>query len=253
MPTFEEEYKRFWPMIMRISNFSLLGKKIEIWGKENFIKEGPNIIIGNHSGSHKDVAILFKVVPRPIFFTANKMIFNRAEFNSLFRKHLRRHMKSLGLFVNMMLTPAKALFVRYVSSNIAKIGTIPVDLDHRRREAIEQGQDYLRKGRAIIALQGRGRVHSKDPHPYVKKFRKGASIMAYNLYVEEDVSVPVTPMAIFGTHIPFAVPKTIIVNVGQPMCVKDYLVEGAEETIERFRAALEARVKTLFGETFRAR
>jgi len=53
----------------------LFSKKISVRGAENFVREGPNIIVGNHVGSYKDVAILFKTVPRPIFFIANKMIF----------------------------------------------------------------------------------------------------------------------------------------------------------------------------------
>jgi len=252
-PSFEQEYERFRPMIRRLSNFALIGKKIEVWGEENFVRQGSNIIVGNHSGSFKDVATLFRIVPRPIFFTANKNIFKRQELNFLFRKHLKRHMKSLGLFVNLMLTPLKFLFVEYVSSNIAKIGTIPVDLDRRRREAIERCQEYLLQGRAIIALQGRGRVHGRDPHPYIRKFRKGSSIMAYNLLTRYGISVPVTPLALYGTHIPFPVPKTVIVNVGKPMQIKDYLKGGEEETIENFRSALETRVKTLFAEALKAR
>lgn len=239
-------------MIRRLGNFSLIGKKIRVCGQENFVKQGPNIIVGNHIGSFKDVATLFRVVPRPIFFTANRHIFNREELNFLVRKHLKRHMKSFGLFVNLMLTPIKFLFVQYVSSNIAKIGTIPVDMDQRRREAIEKCQDYLLKGRAIIALQGRGRVHSRDPHPYIRKFRRGSSIMAYNLLTQYGISVPVTPLALYGTHIPFPVPKTVIVNVGNPMHIKDYLTGGEVETIESFRSALEARVKALFAEALKA-
>ncbi len=239
-------------MIRRLSTISLIGKKIKVLGEENFVKQGPNIIVGNHIGSFKDVATLFRVVPRPIFFTANRHIFKREDLNFLVRKHLKRHMKSLGLFVNLMLTPLKFLFVQYVSSNIAKIGTIPVDMDRRKREAIEQCQEYLLNGRAIIALQGRGRVHSRDPHPYIRTFRRGSSIMAYNLWTRHGLSVPVTPLAFYGTHIPFPVPKTVIVNVGGPMQIRDYLAGGEVETIENFRGALEARVKTLFAEALKA-
>jgi len=60
-------------------------------------------------------------------------------------------------------------------------------------------------------------------------------------------------LAIFWTHIPYAALKTIIVNVGPPMCVKDHPAVAAEECIERFREALEARAKALSGETLKAR
>lgn len=246
MATLEEEYRRFQPVIRRLTFLALLGKKVEVRCPENFVPEGPNIIIGNHSGSFKDVATILKIVPRPIFFTANRMIFTKEEFDFLIRKHLRRHLKDFGLVVNSALKPLKYLFVRYVSANIAKVGTIPVDIYSTKREAIQTCLQYLRKGRAIIALQGRGRVHPQAPHPYVSSFRRGVSIMAYLLHQENGVAVPVTPLAMFGTHIPFLVPAKIRVNVGEPMSITSYLGGGVEETIERFRGALEAKVKSLF-------
>lgn len=246
MASLEEEFKKWQPVIQKLSNFALLGKKIEIKGQENFIKEGPNIIVGNHIGSYKDVALLFKVVPRPIFFTANRMIFNREEFNFLIRKHLQRHLKNFGLFLNLILNPIKSRFVRFISTNIGKVGTIPVDLYAKKREAIELCQEYLRKGRAIIALQGRGRVMVRDPHPYVRKFKRGAAIMAYNLYDREGLSVPITPLAIYGTQVPFLLPATIRVNVGKSMFIRDFVVESFSETVEKFRNALENQVRTLF-------
>lgn len=251
MATFEEEFEKLKPVIRRLSNFALLGKNIKVKGEENFIKKGPNIIIGNHIGSFKDVATLFKIVQRPIFFTANKMIFSKEEFNALVRKHLRRHMKNFGLFLELVLNPLKSFFVNYISTNIAKVGTIPVDIYYGKRQAIKRLQEYLKQGRAIIALQGRGRVMKKDHHPYVSSFRKGTSIIVYNLYKDEEISIPVTPIALFGTNIPFMIPMKICVNIGGPMYISDYLGEGVEETIEKFRSALETRVKELFLEIIR--
>ncbi|MBM3284794.1 MAG: 1-acyl-sn-glycerol-3-phosphate acyltransferase, partial [Candidatus Aminicenantes bacterium] len=243
MATFEEEFQRFRPVIRRLTFLALLGKKFEVRRPENFVQDGPNIIVGNHSGSFKDVATILKIVSRPVFFTANRMIFTREEFDFLICKHLRRHLKDFGLVVNSALKPLKYLFVRYVSANIAKVGTIPVDLHSTKREAFQSCLQYLKKDRAIIALQGRGRVHSHAPHPYVSPFRRGASILAYLLYKEDGIAVPVTPLAMFGTHIAFLVPGKIRVNVGEPMHVTSYLGGGFEETVERFRDALETRVK----------
>jgi len=246
MASFESELKRLEKGILRLSNLALFPKKIEVWGRENFVLQGPNIIVGNHIGSQKDVGLLFKIVPRPIFFTANKMIFNEGDLSFLVRKHLHRHLKDFGLFLHLLFNPFYAFVVDYISSNIARVGSIPVDLDGGRAEAVKMCEAYLRKGRAIIALQGRGRVDSRDANPYVKRFRHGASVMAYDLYQGERLSVPVTPLAMFGTHIPFPIPGTVKVNVGEPLYVKDHMKGSASETIEAFRRALEKRVKSLF-------
>ncbi|MBC8358314.1 MAG: hypothetical protein H8E54_05120 [Candidatus Aminicenantes bacterium] len=245
MATFEEELKRLEPIIRRVTNFALIGKKIVVKGQENFVREGPNIIIGNHCGAFKDGGALLKIVPRPIFFTVNKMVFNKKDFNLLIRKHLKRHLNNFGLFVDLILGPIKSLFVNYFSDNVSKAGSIPVDMDQSKRMAIEQCQKYLTEGRAIITLQGRGRVMKREPNPYVSSFKRGTSIISYNLFKKDGISVPVTPVALFGTHIPFMIPGKIKINVGKPMFITDYLASGFTETVESFRSALENKVKAL--------
>jgi len=249
MGTYEEEFRRIEKFIGKVTRILLLPKKIDLRGAENFVREGPNVIIGNHIGSYKDVAILLRTVPRMIYFTANQMIFDRKEASELVLRHLHRHMGKFGGFVHLILNPFYSYMVDFVSGHIAKIGSIPVDLYGKKNESIIKCQDYLREGRAVIALQGRGRVHPKDPNPYVKTFRRGVSIMAYNLYKERGFSVPVTPLSIFGTHIMWGVPATIKVNVGPPLFIRDYWAGEEVATVEKFRAALERTVTGLFLES----
>ncbi len=252
MATYEDNFRRFEPILMRWISFIMVGKKIEVKGAENFVREGANIIIGNHCGAAKDVATVFRIVPRLVFFTANKEIFSRKEFDSLVARHLIRHLKEFGPIVNLMARPLKSLFVRSISSKIAKVGTIPVDMQSSKREALKMCLTYLEKGRAIIALQGRGRVYPRAEHPYVSPFRRGVSIMAYNLYENQGISVPVTPLAMFGTQLPWLIPGKVGANVGEPMYIRDYLKSNFADSIDNFRSALEARVKALFLELIRA-
>lgn len=252
MPNFEEELKRLEPVFHRWLAIAMLGKRIEVEGKENFVSEGPNIIVGNHCGAFKDVGTVYRIRPRMLYFTANKDIFNREDFDRLIRKHLRRHLKELGGMVNSILRPIKYLFIRFVSSNIARVGTIPVDLVSSKREAMELCVDYLLKGRAIVTLQGRGRVDPGASHPYVPSFRRGASILAYILYDEHGISVPITPLAMFGTQKPWAIPSLIRVKVGEPMFIQPYMSGDFDRTIGKFKTALEFRVKSLFYELIKA-
>jgi 1-acyl-sn-glycerol-3-phosphate acyltransferase len=246
MGTYEEEFQSIGKFIDRVTRLFLFPKKVDLRGGENFVREGPNIIIGNHIGAYKDVSILLRNVPRMIYFTANKMIFTREGASELVLRHLHRHMGNFGGFVHILLHPFYTFMVDYVSCHITRIGTIPVDIYGSKRESILKCQDYLRQGRAIIALQGRGRVHPQDPNPYVKSFRRGVSIMAYNLYKEDGFSVPVTPMSVFGTHIMWGVPATIKVNVGRPLFIRDYWTGDEVSTVEKFRAVLEQTVSGLF-------
>ncbi len=96
MATYEQELQRFGPVIRRLTRLALLGKKVEVRGAENLVRQGPNILVGNHIGSFKDVAVLFKSVPRPIFFTANKEVFDFNKLNFLIRRHLKRSLGQPG-------------------------------------------------------------------------------------------------------------------------------------------------------------
>lgn len=251
MATYEEEFARLLPIVLRLCRLSLIGKKLVVKGRDNLIQDGPNIIVGNHAGSFKDVAAVIRISSRPIFFIANQMIFDKNELHYLIKKHLRRHLKDLGLALDVLLRPVKSLFVNFVSENVARVGTIPADLYFGKKQAIRKAQEYLEKGRAVIALQGRGRVMKKDPHPYVQEFRRGASIMSYNLYSEKGMAVPVTPIAFFGTHKSLVTIAKIKVNVGEPMYVTDYLGKTFSETVQWFKEAMEDRVKSLFSELIR--
>jgi len=252
MSNFEEELRRLEPTLRRWLAIAMLGKRIEVRGEENFVREGPNIIIGNHCGAFKDVGTLYRIRPRMVYFTANKNIFNRGDFDRLIRKHLRRHLKEFGVMVNSTLRPIKYLFIRFISSNIARVGTIPVDLESSKREAMKLCVDYLLKGRAIVTLQGRGRVVPGAPHPYVTPFRRGASILAYILYDEHGISVPITPLAMFGTQKPWGIPTRIRVRVGEPMSIQPYMSSDFDRSVGEFKDALESRVKSLFYELIKA-
>ncbi len=249
MGTYEDEFRSIKWFVDRVTKLFLFPKKIDLRGGENFVREGPNIIIGNHIGAYKDVSILLRTVPRMIYFTGNKMFFNRQEASELVLRHLHRHMGNFGGFVHLILNPFYSYMIDFVSRHIARIGTIPVDIYGSKRESILKCQNYLRQGRAVIALQGRGRVLPKDPNPYVQEFRRGVSIMAYNIYKENGLSVPVTPLSIFGTHIMWGVPATIKMNVGPPLFVKDYWTGEEVPTVEAFRAALQRTVTGLFRES----
>ena len=183
----------------------LLGKKVEVIGTKNIVQEGPNIIVGNHCGTFKDGAIIVKIVPRPIFFTANRMIFNKDELAVLVKEHFQLHLKSFGYFLHLALHPIISRLINFVSSALPKAGTIPVDLTMRKK-----------------------------------------------LYTEENIPVAVTPLAFFGTQSPVFIPGKIKVNIGEPMYIADYMSDDFAASVEKFRAAMERRVKDLFMELIKA-
>lgn len=252
MLTSEEEFEKLRPVFDKWSKFGLFANKLDVTGIENFIKKGPVIIMGNHIGTLKDAFTIYKIVPRAFVFTSNKMLFDKKELNFLIRKHLKRHLKGFGIFLNAVLKPIKIPAINFVNRTVRKVGAIPVDLYSSKRDAIMQCQETVKEGKALILLQGRGRVMNSNPNPYVSPVRKGAAIICYNLYTNDGISVPITPLAIFGTHRPFFIPGKIKVRIGKPMYISDYMEGGFDESIERFRSAIERTINTLFFEILRS-
>jgi 1-acyl-sn-glycerol-3-phosphate acyltransferase len=252
MPTIEEEFEKLRPIFDKWSKIGLIANKLDVKGLENFVKKGPAIIMGNHIGTLKDAFAIYKIMPRSFVFTSNKMIFDKNELDFLVRKHLKRHLKGFGLFVNAIIKPIKIPAIDFVTQTVRKVGAIPVDLYSSKRDAIMKCQETVKAGKALILLQGRGRVMNSDPNPYVSPVRKGAAIISYNLFTNEGIAVPVTPLAIFGTHRPLFIPGKIKIRVGEPMYISDYMGGGFEETVERFRSAIEKTINALFFEILRS-
>lgn len=251
MEKFEKHYRLIQPTVHRWTRLSLFGKRLEVKGEENFPRRGPAIIVGNHCGSYKDIATLLEIMPQLVYFTANKLIFTKEDFNHMITVHLKRHMKEFGFIFDFAVKPIKAPFVNFVSSNIKKIGCIPVDLDGGGRLAIDNCKEYLQKGRVIVLLQGMGRVMPAHPHPYVSPFRNGPSLLANILYRKSGIVVPIVPVAFFGTQLPWIIPGKIKVNIGLPMKITDILNQSEDNRILRFRDAMEKRVRKLFLELLR--
>ncbi len=248
MDAYGKKFARLRPKVLKLSRFSLFGKKVLVQGLDNLPSHGPTVIVGNHIGSYKDIAVLFLMAPRQIHFTANQQIFNRNAFHSLIRIHLKRHMKEFGLLLDVALRPLKVPFVNFIADNIAAVGSIPVDLLKGRSHALLKCAKFLQDGRAVVLLQGRGRINPRDSHPYMSPFRRGPAILCFNVYRTEGMEVPLVPVAMYGTHLPWVTPGTIKVQVGKPLYISQYLGRDFAHTISRFRDAMEKRVRIMLYE-----
>jgi 1-acyl-sn-glycerol-3-phosphate acyltransferase len=254
MTRFERNFQRIEPTVRCIFRTTLAMKKVVVRGRENFVMEGPTIIVGNHCGNFKDVAALYRAVPRYIQFTANRMIFDRGSIDFVVRRHLKRHLGGFGLVLNALLYPVRRTVGGIISDNAARIGTIPVNMYGQagKREAIGAFQEYLRQGCALVSLQGRGRVMPADPNPYVRPFGRGISIVACGLEAGDGLSVPVTPVAIYGAQRPWILPGRILINAGPPLFARDYLDGDFDASVLRFKTALEMAVQGLFFDLIRS-
>jgi hypothetical protein len=167
--------------------FLLFNKSVFI-GLENKIPEGPNIIVTNHPaavkemvGPVKDVAIIFSAYdahpnPRQLSFLASYEVFSKKDFERTINIHLHP-------IFRILLKPLIQLFVIYALPRIRALGAIPVYFSEfgGRKETRAKITECLLEGRAVVFLQSNVKQQS-EIHPYLKKFKKGAAFMAYELY-----------------------------------------------------------------------
>jgi 1-acyl-sn-glycerol-3-phosphate acyltransferase len=66
---------------------------------------------------------------------------------------------------------------------------------------------------------------------------------------EAGTDIPVVPFSIFGTQRAWGIPGKVRVNIGPPLYIRDYVRGDKDETVERFRAALQAAVEKLLVES----
>jgi len=221
----EKELERLKPVIKALATVSLLGKKIVVQGEENLVKTGPNIIVANH----------------------DKMLFTKEGFNFLIKKYVQRNFGKLGTLFYAICFPLREPFVRLVTNNISKIGTVPVDLYsarlNRNKFLFRKWKEYLLDNSAIVVLQGRGAPTKaeKKINFYMYPFKKGFAVIASLLYKNEKITVPITPIAIIGAQSAWGIPGKIKVNIGRP-------VYPQENNIEKLKTTIETKVKNLLTE-----
>jgi 1-acyl-sn-glycerol-3-phosphate acyltransferase len=248
------EATRFYRRVGRFfARVFLLFNKRDFNGLENKIPDGPNIIVTNHPaavkemiGPVKDVAIIFSVYDRPpnprqLSFLASYEVFSRKDFESTISIHLHP-------ILQILLKPLIQVFVAYAIPRIKTLGAIPVYSSEfgGRRETQERIKECLLEGRAVVFLQSNVKQQS-ELHPYLKKFKKGAAFIAYELYRRHQLNVPVTPISIYGTEGFIRPFKKIHVNIGKSMSIKSFY--ETKSPVRNFTDALEERVKDLLEES----
>ncbi|MBW2990483.1 hypothetical protein KY348_02130 [Candidatus Woesearchaeota archaeon] len=249
-----------------VASFAIVENRFSWKGAKNKVEEGLNIVVSNHPGAHKDIASLIALYLRQLSFLANQEIFTQSEFDKLIRNYVKEFCddkfkkvllaKVISDSLNLLLTPIRLLIVNYISPKMADSGTIPVSIRKKNGNSDYKQivESYLLNDLAVVFMQHNKnrKPSSYDPRNHeIREFTYGAPKAAYDLLMNHDINVPVTPISIKGTSgfwfKPFG---QIKVNIGEPMFIKDYLTgltsSSERRTLYEFKNALEKRVVELY-------
>lgn len=237
---------------------------VKVHGLENIIESGPNLIVANHPGIGRDVAGVCLTYRRRLYFLAAHYLFDESKF-------LQKHVKpALGAVLFRALYPIARKFAIYLSSQLRELEMIPINREYKNdrrkfvanlRESLDQVKDFLIKGRAVVIFAisynlvetiGRKAIISREPskyNPYIPRLSSTIAKIVYELWMERNLSVPVTPIAISRAEglNPF---RRMRVNIGAPLTIQESLTDDQiTNPIAQFTDQLERYIGELLGQS----
>lgn len=233
---------------------------VRYFGLKNIIKDGPNLIVANHPGIGRDIAAVIAAYRRQLHFLTAHYLFDE---NLLLNTHIKT---ALGPVLFKALYPVARRFSRYLPKILKEQEMIPINKQYdgdlakfarQLRQSINQVKDYLLQGRAVVIFQitynilksiGQKRIVDKEPsefHPYIPRFNPTFGKIAYELYSDYNLLVPVTPIGIHGAEglNPF---KKMVISIGKPLTIAGcFQNHNGKDPITQFTNDLERRVAEL--------
>jgi len=233
---------------------------VRYFGLKNRIKDGPNLILANHPGMGRDIAGVITAYQRQLYFLAAHYLFDP---DILLNTHVK---PALGPVFSKILFPVAVRFSHYLPKILKEQEMIPINKHYdgdlqkfaqQLRQSINQVKNYLLQGRAVVIFQitynilksiARKQIVDKRPsefHPYIPRFNPTFGKIAYELFTEHNLLVPVTPVGIHGAEglNPF---KKMVINIGKPLTIAACLQnQGSKDPVARFTTELERQVAEL--------
>ncbi|MCK4640067.1 MAG: hypothetical protein KAU06_01915 [Candidatus Marinimicrobia bacterium] len=240
--------------------FLPFNRYITYHGLENIIREGPNLIVANHPGIGRDIAGIATAYERQLYFLAAHYLFDEKAF-------LQKHIKpALGSVLYKFLYPVAKRFSWYLTGKMKELDMILINKEYNgnlaifagnMRAAFTQVKEYLLNDRAVVIFQitynilrtiGHKKIMNKEPskyHSYIPRFNPTYGKIAFELYQDNGLLIPITPIGIYGAEglNPF---KRMVLNIGKPMDISTCLEANLkQDPVSLFTARLERRVADL--------
>lgn len=258
--TSKQNYEFYKAVGDHYSNIFLYFNTIKYYGLENIIQEESGILAPNHVGSAKDIFTLyktFKEIDTQLFFGARNELFDKGKVFEMAKHHIHKY---TGVLSYIMPDWRLEEFAEFCSSSLERVGTLPLNIngkDSSRRtdnlKALDKMEQYVTEMSRQLVIFQFDKKASRDKNVVFHAAKKGAPTVAYNAYVHKGISVPVYPVAIFGSHelMPWHIltelsKKPIKVNIGEPLYISSFIDSSdPAKSIESMRCALGDGIKRL--------
>lgn len=132
--------------------FIPFNRYISYIGRENIVKEGPNLIIANHPGIGRDIAGILTANNRQLYFLTAHYMFD-------IKESLEYIKSALGRILYPLMYPIAFIFAKYLSRKLKKFEMIPINKSYQGnkiefakniRRSINQVKNYLLQERPLL-------------------------------------------------------------------------------------------------------
>jgi len=213
-------------------------QRIVVSGLEHIPPTGGGIIASNHL-NWKDIFFIASVIPRHIHYVATYELFSISKCREMIYDYA---IESLGNWVRIPMKVISDFLAKIIVPRVRSIGAIPVNRANPDRKLfLKEAKESLRAGKLICIFPegGTGLVGR------LRKFKRGAGRVVYELFNEGVHRIPVLPMGIKGTEKLFFPGRKLSLHIGKPLYIEEHLKENEKDTLDFFTDLLQQKVEEL--------
>jgi 1-acyl-sn-glycerol-3-phosphate acyltransferase len=211
--------------------------RIHTTGLENIPPSGSGLLTANHL-NWKDVLFIATRSPRPVHYVATEQLFDVDRCTDMAYEYLS---PKLDPWLSPFTWKICHFLARQIVPGVQRVGTIPTTRGHHDRRMFTELKQALRDGHlACIFAEGGTSIPGK-----IRKFKKGAAKVVYDLYAEGFHDIPIIPTLVIGTNKVYLPGRKLGLHFGQPLFIRNHLLNESKETISHFTKQLENSVRQM--------
>lgn len=215
--------------------------RVDAAGLQNVPPSGGGLLTANHL-NWKDVLFIATRSPRPIHYVATYQLFDVQMCTDMAYEYLS---PKLDPWLSPFTWKICHFLARQIVPGVQRIGTIPTTRGNHDRRMFAELKQALREGQlACIFAEGGTSIPGK-----IRKFKKGAAKVIYDLYTEGFQDIPIIPTLVTGTDKAYFPGRKLGLYFGQPLFIRNHLLSEGKETIVHFTRQLEHSVRGLLRST----
>lgn len=213
-------------------------QRITVSGLDHIPTTGGGILASNHL-NWKDIFFIATVIPRHLHYVATYELFSISKCREMIYDYA---IESLGNWVRAPMRVISDFLAKIIVPRVRSIGAIPVNRDNPNRELfLREAKESLKAGKLIcIFPEGGTGLAGK-----LRRFKKGASRVVYELLAEGLYRIPVLPIGIKGTDKLFFPGRRLSLHIGKPLYIEEHLKDTEKDTLEFFTELLRQKVEEL--------